>query len=69
MRYIYARRLQNNYQCDPDIVSVPDGIGLTFGDIIMYSLPNGNRKRGYYICESEDVGISRIVSVFREVEV
>ena len=68
MRYVYARRLQNSYQCDPDIVVVPDGIGLSFGDIISYNIPTGEKKRGYYICDSEEKGKCVVVSRFNEVE-
>lgn len=67
MRYIYARRLSSAYQCDPDIVCIPDNMGLQYGDMISYVIPNGKKKIGMYMCESEEKGDCAIVTRYVEV--
>lgn len=73
MRYVYVRRISNAYQCDPDYVLVPDNEYLVYGDLMRYSLPNGNKKIGYYVCETNETDEEEpelkcvMVSKFKEV--
>lgn len=68
MRRIFARRITNSYQCDPDTVIVSNNRQFEFGDLIKYELPNGKTKVGYYVCECDraDTEPSVLVSVYKE---